>query len=27
MSLFAGRDLVCVRGERRVFANLAFEVA
>ena len=27
MSLFAGRDLVCVRGERRVFANLTFDVA
>ena len=27
MSLFAGQDLVCVRGERRVFANLSFELA
>jgi len=27
MSLFSGRDLVCVRGERQVFADLAFDLA
>ena len=27
MSLFEGRDLVCVRGERRVFEGLSFAVA
>ncbi|MEE9209830.1 MAG: heme ABC exporter ATP-binding protein CcmA [Kiloniellales bacterium] len=27
MSLFEGRDLVCVRGERRVFEGLSFSVA
>ncbi len=26
MTLFEGRDLLCVRGERRVFANLDFTV-
>ncbi len=26
MSLFSGRDLVCVRGDRRVFAGLAFDL-
>jgi len=26
MSLFSGHDLVCVRGERRVFADLAFDL-
>jgi heme exporter protein A len=27
MSLFEGRDLLCVRGERRIFEGLAFAVA
>ncbi len=27
MSLFEGRDLLCVRGERRVFEGLSFAVA
>ena len=27
MTLFEGRDLLCVRGERRVFANLDFAVS
>jgi heme exporter protein A len=27
MSLFSGRELVCVRGERRVFADLDFDLA
>ena len=27
MTLFEGRDLLCVRGERRVFTNLDFAVA
>jgi len=26
MSLFSGRDIVCIRGERRVFAGLSFAV-
>ncbi|MHA1600948.1 MAG: heme ABC exporter ATP-binding protein CcmA [Alphaproteobacteria bacterium] len=27
MNLFSGRNLVCVRGERRVFAKLVFDLA
>ena len=27
MSLFTGRDLTCIRGERRVFADLGFSLA
>jgi heme exporter protein A len=27
MTLFEGRDLLCVRGERRVFANLDFAIS
>ncbi len=27
MNLFSGRGLVCIRGERQVFANLAFDLA
>ncbi len=27
MILFEGRDLLCVRGERRVFADLDFTLA